>query len=49
MVRHVCTNCNYRFEAKNPDECPYCGLDTIEKEKSASELVDEAENLLKKV
>ncbi|MBD3252343.1 hypothetical protein GF386_01280 [Candidatus Pacearchaeota archaeon] len=47
MVKYVCVNCNYRFEAKEPLECPYCGNEKIEKEKNASELLEEIERYLK--
>ena len=48
MVAHVCISCNFRFEAKYSGDCPYCGRDTIEKDKSASELLEEIEDLLRK-
>ena len=47
MVVHICTHCNFRFEAENPRDCPYCGRDTLEKDKSASELLGEVEQLLR--
>jgi len=47
MAMHVCTSCNFRFEARYLGDCPYCGRDTIEKDKSASELLDEVKKLLK--
>ena len=47
MGRYLCTNCNYRFESQRPLDCPYCGMDQIEKEKSASELLEEVERILK--
>ncbi len=47
MVKWVCTGCNFRFEAENPSECPYCGRDTLEKEPSAEELLNEVEKMLK--
>ena len=46
-MRHICTNCNYRFNAENPRDCPYCGKEMLEKEKSAVELLDEVDKLLK--
>ena len=46
-IRYACTNCNFRFTAENPKECPYCGKGSFEKEKSASELLDEVGDLLK--
>lgn len=47
MVIHICTNCNYRFDAENAIECPYCGQEGLEKEKSAGELLEEVDRLLK--
>ncbi len=46
MARFVCSKCNYRFEAEKKDSCPYCGEDSIEQEKSASELIDEVTDML---
>jgi hypothetical protein len=31
---------------QNPSECPYCGRETLEAEKSASELLDDVNKLL---
>jgi len=47
MAMHTCTSCNFRFETKSPSDCPYCGRDNLERDKSASELLEEVENLLK--
>ncbi len=46
MARYVCKNCNYRFNGKNLKECGFCGMDCIEEEKSAEELIEEIERLL---
>jgi len=46
MVKFVCKNCNYRFETENAFDCPYCGKESIEKEQSAVELLDDVERLL---
>ena len=46
MVKWVCSGCNFRFESESPNECPYCGRDTLEKEPDAEELLDEVERLL---
>lgn len=46
MERFVCEKCNYRFEAKKARSCPYCGNGSIEKEKSASELISEVADIL---
>jgi len=42
MMNFVCMECGYRFESEKekPKICPYCSGDSIEKEKSAEELVD---------
>lgn len=43
---YVCKNCHYK-SLKETLECPYCGKKgTIEKEKSASELLGEIDQLL---
>ena len=47
MVKFICINCNYRFERDDAYDCPYCGNEDIEKEKSAGELLKEIEDLLK--
>jgi hypothetical protein len=46
MVAWVCNRCKFRFNATNPRDCPYCGRETLEKEKNASELLDEVDDLL---
>ncbi len=46
MTKWVCTGCNFRFESGSAKECPYCGRSNIEKEPSASELLEEVERLL---
>ena len=38
--------CNFRFDAESPKECPYCGKETLERDKSAEEILDEVEKLL---
>ena len=47
MGKYICTSCNYRFEKDGAEDCPYCGENAIEKEKSAKELLEEVEGLLK--
>lgn len=42
---YVCTNCNFRPKTGEQKECPYCGKKTIEKERSAEELLDEIDKL----
>ena len=46
MVKYICVNCNYKFKSENPSECPYCGTDKFEKDKSAGELLEEIEKVL---
>jgi len=48
MENFICTNCRYRFKSsKDPRDCPYCGKDKgIEREKSASDILDEVEGML---
>jgi len=47
MVMWICTHCKFRFNSDNPKECPYCGKErTLEKEKSAGELLDEVDDML---
>jgi len=46
MAKYVCKNCNYRFDAEGVDECRFCGMESIEKEKNACELLEEIEDLL---
>jgi len=47
MVRLVCKNCNYKCELEKLSHCPYCGNNSLEKEKNAKELIEEIENLLR--
>ncbi|MGV8151962.1 MAG: hypothetical protein ACP5OG_02685 [Candidatus Nanoarchaeia archaeon] len=46
MVVYICKHCRFRFNANNPKDCPYCGRNTLEREKTATELLDEVENML---
>jgi DNA-directed RNA polymerase subunit RPC12/RpoP len=39
MVGFVCTDCGFRFESEEGKSCPYCGGASMEKEKSAEELI----------
>jgi len=47
MEKYVCKGCNYRFEREDAFDCPYCGSESIEKEKSAGALLEEIDKLLK--
>lgn len=38
-----CENCGYRFESEKPKRCPYCGEDSVVKEESAEELLENLE------
>jgi len=46
MTDFVCMNCKYRFKSEDGKTCPYCGKRSVEKDKSASELLNEIENML---
>ena len=46
MVKWICTHCNFRFEADKPNDCPYCGKKSLEKEPNAEELLDEIGGIL---
>lgn len=47
MAKFMCNQCNYRFEFdmnRIPNLCPNCGgTDSVSKEKTAEELVDESD------
>ena len=45
-MKYFCKNCSRGFE-KKIDKCYFCGMDSIEREKDAEELVGEVEELLK--
>ena len=47
MAKYVCKNCNYNFDEEDASECKFCGMDCIEVDKSAGELLDEVDRLLK--
>jgi predicted Zn-ribbon and HTH transcriptional regulator len=42
----MCTQCDYRFDREKASRCPYCGKDSIMKEKNATELLEEVETVL---
>jgi len=46
-MKYICINCSHEFESGNPSECPHCGTDKFEKNKSAIELLEEVERILK--
>ena len=44
MTKFICKACNYRFEATldpKGNKCPYCGKETIVKEPTAEELLND--------
>lgn len=46
-MAYICKNCNFKFDARFVSDCPYCGKeDSIEKEKNASELLEEINGIL---
>jgi len=42
MAAFRCKNCGFRTEKSRGNKCPYCDRETLEKEQSAEELLDEA-------
>lgn len=46
MAKYICKNCNYRFDGEGLEGCGFCGMDSIEEEKDAGELLEEVERLL---
>ena len=46
MVRYICTHCGFRCNLQKPTDCPYCGKDKLEAEKSASELLGDIDKVL---
>lgn len=45
-MKYQCIKCSSIFELKNTKECPRCGSEKIEQEKTASELLDEINDIL---
>lgn len=45
MAGYICKSCKFRTE-KKMRECPWCGKNTIEAEKSAGELLNEINDIL---
>lgn len=41
MAKFICKNCGFRTEKENLKACPYCDRKTLEKEKTAEELLEE--------
>ena len=47
MVKLTCLNCKYEFEVEGkPNNCPYCGKEKLEQEKSASDMIEEVRSLI---
>ena len=46
MMKYLCKNCNYSFESENANECKFCGMNDINIEKSAGDLLDDVDRLL---
>jgi len=47
MAIYVCSHCKFRLNSeRSPRDCPYCGKSTLEREKTASELLGEVDELL---
>jgi RNA polymerase subunit RPABC4/transcription elongation factor Spt4 len=44
MVKYMCKNCNYKHLSE-VNECRFCGMDNLEEEKSAVDLLDEMDKL----
>jgi biotin synthase-like enzyme len=47
MANYICKHCKFRSSSERiPKDCPYCGRSTLEKEKSAEELLTEIDDIL---
>jgi hypothetical protein len=46
MVGYICKHCKFRTDKDSIRECPWCGRNSLEKEKSANELLDDINNIL---
>jgi len=44
---YICTHCNFKCNEKH-SECPYCGKETLEQEKSAEELLEDVDRMFGK-
>jgi len=47
MKKYLCKNCNYRFESDDASECKFCGMSDINVEKTAGDLLDDVDRLLR--
>jgi rubrerythrin len=41
MAKFICRNCGFRVEKDKIEKCPYCDRKSLEKEKSAEELLSD--------
>jgi len=46
MTGYICKHCNFRTDKVSMKECPWCGRNSLEKEGSAEELLDEVNKVL---
>jgi 4-hydroxy-3-methylbut-2-en-1-yl diphosphate synthase IspG/GcpE len=46
MAGKICKHCNFRTSKENLTECPWCGRNSLVKEGSAEELLDEVNDIL---
>jgi len=46
MARFVCKNCGYKLEDGKGGRCPYCSMESLEKEQEAEKLIKEVEKIL---
>jgi hypothetical protein len=46
MVKYTCKNCNHKSEGDSLSKCGFCGMESIEKDNDAEELLSEIADLL---
>lgn len=46
MAGYICKNCKFRTNKETLKECPWCGKNSLEKEGSAEELLDEVDDII---
>ena len=46
MAGYICKHCKFRTNKDKMRECPWCGRDTLEKEGSAEDLLDEIDSII---
>lgn len=44
MTKFICKNCGFRIEKDKLEKCPWCDRRTLEREKTAEELLEEEGN-----